>query len=151
MQNPHGQVVSVGTDSCDRTVVVAVESVVACERCASGKGCGAGLLGSQLGDKQIQATLAADLDVRIGDVVSIKLEPRHLLRAAVIVYGYPLCGAVLAAIAAFVTGLGEVAAALAALGGLVAGLLLARNRLRRSRCLRDFTPTVVGRLSAVGE
>lgn len=131
-----------------RQVVVEVESVIVCERCESGKGCGAGLLGKRTGDKCVEATVAADLEVSLGDIVSIVLEPRNVLRAAIIVYGYPLFGAVLAAFAAYSAGLGDVAGALAALSGLVAGILIARIRLRNARCLRDFTPIVVDRLSA---
>ena len=132
----------------ERHVVVEVESVIVCERCESGKGCGAGLLGKQAGDKRVEATVAADLEVGLGDDVSIVLEPRNVLRAAIIVYGYPLFGAVLAALTAYSVGLDDVAGALAALSGLVAGILVARIRLRNARCLREFTPIVVGRLSA---
>ena len=91
------------------------------------------------------------LDVRIGDLVSIMLEPRNVLRAAIIVYGYPLMGAVLAAFIAYGIGLGDIAAALAALSGLVAGILIAKVRLQNTRCLRDFTPIVVDRLTAASD
>jgi positive regulator of sigma E activity len=67
-----------------------------------------------------------------------------VLRAAFIVYGYPLSGAVAAAILAFWFGLGDIAAAIAALAGLLSGVAIAHIRLRNTRCLRDFTPTVVG-------
>ena len=147
MQYPQGQVVSVSADHSGRRVIVKVDAVVACARCASGKGCGAGLLGGQPNDRRVEAIIADDLDVSSGDLVSIVLEPRNLLRAAVLVYGYPLAGAVLAAAAALVTGLGDVASALAALGGIVAGIFMARIRLQDSRCLREFTPTVIDRLS----
>jgi hypothetical protein len=35
---------------------------------------------------------------------------------------------------------------LAAVGGILAGVLLGRRRLRHATCLRDFTPTVVQRI-----
>ena len=148
MQNPHGQIISISAEAPERQVVVEVESVIVCERCESGKGCGAGLLGKKAGDKRVEATVLADLEVSVGDVVSIALEPRNVLRAAVIVYGYPLFGAVLAALMAYSAGMGDVAGALAALTGLITGILIARVRLHNARCLRDFTPVVVDRLSA---
>ena len=72
--------------------------------------------------------------------------PRNVLRAAILVYGYPLAGAVLAAICAYAAGLSDLLAAAAALLGLAAGMLLARARLRNERCLRDFMPMVVQKL-----
>ena len=80
--------------------------------------------------------------------MSIVLEPRNLLRASVIVYGYPLLGAVLAAIVAMKFGMGDGTGAVAALAGLVSGMLIARIRLRKTRCLRDFTPVIVERLTS---
>jgi sigma-E factor negative regulatory protein RseC len=149
MQNPQGRVLSVRADDFGTKAIVEVDSVVVCERCESGKGCGAGLLGRQSGDKRVEAVVAENLDVKSGDLVSVVLAPRNILRAAVIVYGYPLCGAVLAAILAFGMGLGDANGAIAALVGLVAGIFLAKLRLKNSRCLRDFTPTVVDRLTPV--
>jgi sigma-E factor negative regulatory protein RseC len=149
MQNPQGHVISVRADDFSTKAIVEVDSVVVCERCESGKGCGAGLLGRQSGDMRVEAVVAENLDVRSGDLVSVELAPRNILRAAVIVYGYPLSAAVLAAILAFGMGLGDASGAIAALVGLVAGIFLAKRRLKNSRCLRDFTPTVVDRLSPV--
>ena len=138
-------------DHSHRQVIVEVESVVVCERCESGKGCGAGLLGQSKGDRRVAATVAENLEVRNGDLVSIELAPRNVLRAAIVVYGYPLSGAVLAAFVAYAAELGDIAAALAALSGLVAGILVAKFRLQKTRCLRDFTPVVVDRLSAASD
>jgi len=138
-------------DCSSRQVVVEIDPVVVCERCESGKGCGAGLLGQQSGDRRVEAVVAEKLDVRNGDLVSIMLEPRNVLRAAIIVYGYPLTGAVLTALVAYGVGLGDIAAALAALSGLVAGILIAKVRLQNTRCLRDFTPIVVDRLTAASD
>jgi len=149
MQNPHGQIVSMSGDRHHRQVVVEVESVTVCDRCESGKGCGAGLLGKRAGTRCLDASVAENLDLGVGDLVSVALLPRNVLRAAAIVYGYPLSGAVSAAVAAHAAGLGDIAAALVALCGLVAGVLLARVQLRNAGCLRDFTPVVVERLSEV--
>lgn len=151
MQNPHGRIVSVYADDFGTNAVVEIDAVIACERCASGKGCGAGLLGGRSGERQVKATVTADLNVRDGDIVSIVLEPRNLLRAAFIVYGYPLAGAVLAAIAVFSAGFGDGVAAASALSGIIAGYFVAKVRLRNTQCLRDFTPMVVAKLTSVTE
>jgi sigma-E factor negative regulatory protein RseC len=145
MKNPHGHIIALRSDN---SAVVEIDSTVACERCASGKGCGAGLLGTQPGDRHVEAIVAKNLNLRNGDEVSIALQPSNVLRAAVIVYGYPLLGALVAAGFAYTAVLGDVAAALAALAGLVGGFLVARWRLKSARCLREFTPVVIERLAA---
>ncbi len=78
-------------------------------------------------------------------MVRVSLLPARLLRAAAIVYGIPLLGALLVAGGAGLAGFGETAAALAALGGLGGGYWLARRFVRREACLREFTPLVTGR------
>jgi sigma-E factor negative regulatory protein RseC len=148
MRNPQGQIISMSSAGSQRQVVVEIESAVVCERCESGKGCGAGLLGSQQANKRVAAAVADDLDISTGDRVSIALAPQNVLRAAIIVYGYPLSGAVFAAFIAYTLRLGDIAAALAALVGLATGLLLAKKRLQNASCLREFTPTVIERLPA---
>ena len=105
------------------------------------------MLGAGVGAKRVSAVVATDLEIRRGDRVSIVLEPRHLLRASVIVYGYPLAGALLAAIIAASSGIGDAASAVAALAGLVAGVVVAKLRLGKHQCLREFTPIVIERLS----
>jgi len=79
--------------------------------------------------------------------VSIQLAPKNLLRAALIVYGLPLTGAIGASAAAYVLGASDPAAVAMALVGAGLGLLIGRLRLRQARCLRDFTPTVTERLA----
>jgi sigma-E factor negative regulatory protein RseC len=145
MQIPHGRIIAIdGHDAGN--VVVEVEATVVCQRCADGKGCGAGLLGGAPKDRQVNAVVIDGLQVRRGDQVSLDLSPRNLLHAAATVYGLPLLVAVVAALIAFGLGLGDLVAALFTLLGVVVGLLLARIRLRTARCLRRFTPVVVEKL-----
>jgi sigma-E factor negative regulatory protein RseC len=151
MQNREGKVVSVSDDALGTIALVEVTAEIACERCRSGKGCGAGLLGGQSAERQVKARVAIDLDIHRGDRVSVSLEPQHMLRAAGIVYGYPLLGGVLAAVVALFLGLGDVMAALLALTGLLAGILFARVHVQNSRCLKQFTPVVVARLSPASD
>ncbi len=126
--------------------LVEVDASINCARCAEGKGCGAGLLGRTSGSRRVEALIASGLTVGEGDEVRIELAPNNLLQASMIVYGLPLSGAVLGAALAYFFGLGELYAAMAALGGILAGLMVARLRLQRATCLRQFTPTIVERL-----
>ncbi|MCH9692913.1 MAG: SoxR reducing system RseC family protein [Gammaproteobacteria bacterium] len=145
MQNPYGKIVAMSADNSVATVVVEAQS--ACARCAEGRGCGAGLLGGQDRESTIQASVGANVRVRNGDAVSIALQPRNILRASFVVYGYPMLGAVAGAALAWQANLGDLAAALAALSGIAVGLAVARVRLKATSCLRDFTPVVVGRMA----
>ena len=142
MEHPSGRVLAVNQES--PSAVVEVAAGFSCARCAAGKGCGAGIFGRR-GQSRIEAALPAGHTVEPGDIVKIALLPRQMLRAAGIVYGWPLVGAALGAALGF--GLGDTAAVLSALAGLAAGLGIARWRLRRSGCLAEFTPEVVGSAS----
>lgn len=146
-----GQIVSTHTDDSGTRAVVEVESVAVCERCESGRGCGAGLIGRESRDRRIEAIVVENLEVAEGDRVNVVLEPRHILRASIIVYGYPLGGAVFAAMLAFGVGLSDIAGAIAALVGIASGVCIARYRLRSKHCLREFTPVIVDRLPLVSD
>jgi len=147
MENPRGRIISVKHSEPTPYALVEVDATVQCARCAAGKGCGAGLLGGSSGSRRIEALIGAGLAVSEGDEVRIELEPRNLLRASLIVYGVPLVSAVTAAALAYWADLRDLDAALAALGGIVFGLFLARFRLGKSDCLRQFTPTVIERIA----
>lgn len=130
--------------------VVRVEAAVTCPRCAAGKGCGAGLFGSDSGARQVEASIRPGVEIAVSDEVEIALAPDSLLRAALIVYGLPMLGAVVGAAAAFAMSLGDAAAAMAAIVGLACGLALGRWRLGKAACLREFLPMVEGRVVAGG-
>ncbi len=148
MQDPEGQVVSVNTDSGRRVAVIRIDGVAACARCKEGKGCGAGLLGGRTSTREIDAGIADGVDVASGDVVRINLEPANLLRASMVVYGYPLLAALVLVAVARLFALPDVLSAAFALGGLFAGLLLARRTLAKRGCIDAFTPLIVERVSA---
>jgi len=122
--------------------VVGIDVAAACPRCAAGKGCGAGLLADAGRQRQVEATVIEGLQLHEGDLVEVALAPDNLLRAALIVYGLPMAGAILAALLAYALSLGDVGAAAAALAGLTLGLLLGRWRLRREACLSRFVPVI---------
>lgn len=145
MENPRGRIISLHAANSDSYAIIEIESKAACARCAAGKGCGAGLLGGDAAVRRVEAMIASGVDVQQGDEVLISLEPKNLLQAAMLVYGMPLLGVVLATTVAYGLGLGDVAAALTALAGIGSGFFLARLKLQDSRCLRQFVPTVTGR------
>ncbi|MGI9223748.1 MAG: SoxR reducing system RseC family protein [Woeseiaceae bacterium] len=141
MENPQGRVLTV--DKQALAAVVEIAAAFSCARCAAGKGCGAGLFDSGRQSRRISANIAAGIDVNEGDEVSIELAPRHVLNAALIVYGTPLGGGLVGAILAYALGLGDLYAAIAALAGITAGIAIARRRAAHDLC--QFTPTIVAR------
>ncbi len=149
MDNPRGTVLSLVDGPDGARAIVNVDAAVACPRCAAGKGCGAGLFASDGGKRQVEASVRPDIEVAANDVVEIVLAPQNLLRAAFIVYGLPLLGAAAGAAIAYTMSLGDAGAALAAVAGLAAGLVLGRWRLRKATCLQRFLPIVERRI-AVG-
>ena len=150
MQSPHGRIISIDSEH-PQTVVVEVEAAAVCKRCAEGKGCGAGLMGGSSRARRVNALLVDGLNVERGDSVSLSLEPGNLLRAAAIVYGLPLVGALSAALLALVMDATDLAVAAAALLGIIAGVVLARLRLQRTSCLRDLTPVVIAKYSLAAD
>lgn len=127
--------------------VVVVDVASACPRCAAGKGCGAGLFANGGGERQVEATIRPGLDIAADDIVEIALAPDNLLQAAIIVYGLPMLGAVVATAIAYALSLGDAAAAAAALLGLGSGLALSRWRLRQNACLQRFVPSIDRKLA----
>jgi len=148
MENPKGRVLSLSNGADGARAIVSVEVAAACPRCAAGKGCGAGLITGAGRDRQVEAKIRPGLAVAENDLVEIALAPDNLLRAAAIVYGLPMLGAVAAAAIAYAFSLGDAAAALAALAGLACGLAVSRWRLQQGSCLRRFVPSVQARLEA---
>lgn len=102
----------------------------ACQRCASGQGCGGGLLGSLLGDRLHRVRVdMREIELRPGDQVELGIREIGLVWAAIIAYLLPLAGLLLGAIAAgAMAGFDSDGFTLA--GGL-AGLLLAIAASRR--------------------
>jgi positive regulator of sigma E activity len=92
-----------------------------------------------------------DIDLVEGDQVAIELAPDNLLRASLIVYGLPLLGAFIGAAGAWLSGAGDLGAAITALAGVGVGIVAGRSRLQRSGCLRTFTPVVTARIVTAGD
>lgn len=151
MENPQGRILSIYPDAAPPYAVVEVVASLRCARCASGKGCGAGILGGNEKLRRVDAMIAPGLDVQEGDSVSIALAPNNLLRASLVVYGLPLAGAIAGSAAAWLLGAGDAGAAVLALAGAGLGMSAGRLRLRQAACLREFTPHVTGRLPVAGD
>lgn len=141
--------------------VVALEGGVAwvetlrrdtCGQCAARAGCGHGLLNSTLPGASralVRARLPDALrgEVQVQDTVQLALSEKSLLRAASLLYLLPLAAALAAALLAdqFLVAAGsgqgraDLQVSVAALLGLVAGLMLLRQLAKR----RSDDPTLV--------
>lgn len=146
MDNPQGIIQSLVNDAGVRRAIVVVDVAEACPRCAAGKGCGAGLLSGVGREREVDALVRQGDSLQEGDTVEIALAPNNVLRAAAIVYGLPMLGALIATGIAYRLALGDIEAAIAALAGLGIGLSFGRWRLRKALCLNQFTPIVEKRL-----
>ena len=146
MEQATGHVIALETGNVSLRAEVEVSAAVACARCAAGRGCGAGLLGASEKNRRVHALIAAGVDVHEGDEVRIELSPLQLLRASWLVYGLPLVAAVIATGVAYLFGLDDFYAVVAAVVGMAVGLVVARRQLSSASCLYRFTPTIVARL-----
>ena len=146
MDSPRGRIIEINTDASPPAAVVEVVSAIRCARCAAGKGCGAGVLDGDTRPRRVDARIRGELDLEPGDQVRVSLAPNNLLEAALTAYGAPLAGAVLFAAIAYLLGVGDLAATVVTLAGLVVGIGVGRWRLRRNACLQRFTPVITERL-----
>jgi len=130
---------------------VEVDSPVACQRCAEGRGCGAGIFQAAEQSREISVRIPADMKVREGDIVDLKIGPRFLLRAAALAYGLPLVTMVLLpGLAWLIMGTTPDSVGISlAIAGLAAGLFAGRYILRRESICEQFIPAI-GRNPGVG-
>lgn len=148
-EDPVGQIISV--DEASGLALVEVQAEAVCARCASGKGCGAGLLGGGAKSRRLAAHVPAAMSLRRGDTVQISLAPGNLLQAAALVYGVPLLGALLGALSAYQLQLNDLNAAICALLGLCVGVAAARVASVKHRCAAAFTPSIRAYLGSIAE
>lgn len=135
-----GRVSSIG----DGMITVVVDTPIACRRCASGKGCGAGLLAGPGKPKTIHVDVPPGMTPAVGDQVTLALAPIQLLRAASIAYGLPLLAMVASAWLAswVVDGPNNLAAIGIVSAGLAAGFAASRRILARDAACRHFIPVM---------
>ena len=148
MDNPRGKVIAFVIGTSATRAVVDVDIVAVCPRCAAGKGCGAGLNSGGPSTRRVEVSVPPGLQLSEGDVVEIGIAPDNLLMAALLVYGLPLSGAIIAAGIAYQLSLGDSAATGAAITGLIVGGIVGRQYLKRDECLRRFVPVIEKRVAA---
>jgi sigma-E factor negative regulatory protein RseC len=142
MQSPVATITSLS----DGTATVSVSRLIACARCASGKGCGAGLLSGNQQPAEIEVRAPKSMGLRVGDTVTLELSPDSLLKASFLVYGLPLIGVVAMLLIgwAIAAPLSDGTAMVLAVVGLVVGLAIGRKQIERTHCLAEFVPKIAG-------
>lgn len=103
------------------------ESRMGCRRCAEGRGCGGGVFSRLLRHRLESIPVTYSGSLAPGDVVLLGLDVAAVQNAAMLVYGLPLLGLMLAVGFAAYAALSELAAVFAGLAGFTAGLLAARR------------------------
>ena len=127
-------------------VTVIVDSPVTCHRCASGKGCGAGLLAAGQESKQIEIRIPAGMVLHTGEQVRLAIASADLLRAAFLAYGLPLVSMLvfIGAAAIFGNALSDLTGAIVAIAGLAAGIFAGRRILKRDAACDLLVPNIEG-------
>jgi sigma-E factor negative regulatory protein RseC len=151
MDRPQGRIIELIPDAGAPRAVVEMLTAVRCPRCAEGKGCGAGLVGGDESPRRVEALVPGHLELRKGDQVWLDLASRDLLHAALVAYGAPLAGMLVAAAAVYLAAVSDLQAILATLLGGFVGAVGGRTYLHRRGCLRSMTPRVTGHCPAGGK
>ncbi|MEQ8207410.1 MAG: SoxR reducing system RseC family protein [Woeseia sp.] len=130
-------------------VTVSVDAPLTCARCAAGKGCGAGLLGRRAATKAFELPLPAGIALRVGDEVTLNMQPERLLQASLWAYGLPLAAMLLGPVLGhWLWGpLSDGQLALASLAGLVVAFAVGRQLLVNKPCAGQLVPTISGHRS----
>ncbi|HSG58310.1 MAG TPA: SoxR reducing system RseC family protein [Woeseiaceae bacterium] len=142
MDSPTGTVIGILHAADGQRVTVELDKGIVCARCASGKGCGAGLWPGSERSTQIEAVAHKRSDLAVGDTVQLKLPPSGVFAAALHAYGAPLLGVLIAVAVAQGMAFGDVEAAAASLAGLAVGSFASRLYLNRPSCLSRLQPRI---------
>ena len=139
MDRATGKIISVSA----ATATVSVAGT-GCPRCAAGKGCGAGLLTGSSESTEIEIQLPPGHHYRVGEDVTLSIASSSLLRAALLAYGLPLAGTVLALIIGWfvMAPLSDLAGGLIAVAGLLAGFAAGRSQLKKDAWCKQFVPSI---------
>jgi sigma-E factor negative regulatory protein RseC len=97
----------------------------ACSHCELSQGCGTGAIGRLLRRRSRPLVIETDQDCLPGDEVQLLMPEASLVRASLLLYGLPLLGMLLAGLLATAVTEADWLVALAACGGLGAGLAAA--------------------------
>ena len=126
---------------------VIVDAPVVCHRCASGRGCGAGLLSGDHKAKQIDIKIPHGMTLHTGLQVRLAMAPADLLRGAFLAYGLPLVSMLVFVGTAAVTlgdALSDLTGVLAAIAGLSAGIFAGRRILKLDATCDHLVPCIEG-------
>ena len=119
----------------DGVAWVQCESQAGCARCAAGQGCGGGLfaklLRGRLQELPVVLPHGRERDPLAGEWLLIGLSTSAVQSASMLMYGLPLAGLLLGAVAGSALLANDLVALLGGMAGMVAGLLLARGRAGR--------------------
>ncbi|MCB1844245.1 MAG: SoxR reducing system RseC family protein [Halioglobus sp.] len=142
MNTPVAKVIAVDGEQ----LTLVVDAPIACARCATGKGCGAGLLGQSSASRQFELRRPAGMPLRAGDSVVLSMHPERLLQATLLVYGLPLTAMLVAPLlaSAFFGPMADWKLTAASLAGLVLAALAGRRLLAEDRCIDRLVPTISG-------
>ena len=141
-----GTVAALASEDGRATVEVVVEGASPCARCASGKGCGAGIFTGQGGQQRLRLPVPDGLTFAVGEAVTVSMQGSTLLMASVLAYGLPLAGLLAGGTVALLLSAGEILASGLALAGLAAGFAISRQRLRAT-CWRADTRVSLDRVA----
>ncbi len=131
----------------EERATVEVDTASFCSRCSTGKGCGAGLLGADRGPRRIDVPLPKDARLGKGDEVTLELAPHSVLQAALLVYGVPLLVVAAVSVLAVLLGWSDLEFVAVMFGAGALGVFIGRRRLRRTNCLKQFTPTILEKVA----
>lgn len=106
---------------------VQCESQAGCARCAAGTGCGGGLFARLLRGRLQELPVETRLHLNPGDWVMVGLATSAVQNASLLLYGLPLAGLLLGAIAGHQLAGTDLAALVGMLIGLFGGLALVRR------------------------
>lgn len=106
-------------------VVLELQRGSACGHCEMSQGCGTGALGRLLGKRLRPLVIETDQDYRPGDEVELALPEASLVRASLLVYGFPLLGMLLGGLLASAIGASDWLVAVAVFAGFLAGFVCA--------------------------
>ena len=115
----------------DNAVVVQTQRVSTCGSCASKQGCGTAALAKGMGKGVTEIRIVTDLDVKVGDRVTLAIEESALLKGSLFIYLFPLMAMILGSLVGdyYSNRLAinnELLSIFCGLAGLVGALLLAR-------------------------
>lgn len=118
-----------------------IEPTAGCDSCAAKSGCGVPKAANSGSKRRFR--LEDHFDAVVGDRIVVGIPESALLNASALAYAIPIVAMVVAALLADALGGSDGVAALAAVAGLVGGLLFARRRGARMAAAGRLSPVYI--------